>query len=563
MIGSWCVLLACIANFGPFVDVTTEIGVVGPEPANSSLFIDYDEDGDLDLFIASGSYASSKLYENLGAGYFMDVTWRSGLDVEPGIISVHQGALGTESWADLLVVEALPDEPPAVYKIGEDRVFTRVRPGLEAGRTTTGLLLGDFDSDGFLDLYQMNSALFGEGTDIVYRNLGDGSMENVTAGTGLADVADTRGACSGDFDNDEDLDLYVFSASGPNRLYANLGDGTFRDVTEETGLASVANGRAAQFADLDGDLDLDLIVGGDDTIGTALFQNRSGIFLDATTGSGLSGLEEIKDIEIVDMDLDGDLDLALCGSDRPLILLRNEGDLRFEDITESLGLPFIPDAVDLTCADFDSDGDPDLCVSSRHGPVLLQNAGFPGRFVKIRLEGTVSNPSAIGARVTLIAGNTRCLQVVPGGSGGRGGNTLELLFGLGDSPALDSILVLWPSGIRQHLSCTTGNVVLTIQEPGPAGSMGEVCVPMDTLITLLPNPSKGPVTFEYRVKEPSEIELQVLSPLGQLISTLEWGYREPGHYMVTWVPETVNPGTYLIRYKMGGTTYFTKFVLLK
>ena len=197
MIGSWCVLLACIANFGPFVDVTTEIGVVGPEPANSALFIDYDEDGDLDLFIASGSYASSKLYENLGAGYFMDVTWRSGLDVEPGIISAHQGALGTESWADLLVVEALPDEPPAVYKIGEDRVFTRVRPGLEAGRTTTGLLLGDFDSDGFLDLYQMNSALFGEGTDIVYRNLGDGSMENVTARTGLADVADTRGACSG------------------------------------------------------------------------------------------------------------------------------------------------------------------------------------------------------------------------------------------------------------------------------------------------------------------------------------------------------------------------------
>ena len=84
-----------------------------------------------------------------------------------------------------------------------------------------------------------------------------------------------------------------------------------------------------------------------------------------------------------------------------------------------------------------------------------------------------------------------------------------------------------------------------------------------SLITLLSNPTKGPVTFQYRVTNASEVELQVLSPLGRLISALEWGYREPGQYMVTWEPETVNPGTYLIRYKVDGSTYFTKFVLLK
>jgi len=421
---------------GTFTEVAQQAGVQGPAPLSfqhGSAWADYDRDGDLDLFVATTGGAPHALYRNEGNGTFTDVAQAAG--IAPLWVGARAGI-----WADV-------------------------------------------DADGwndlFLPIWNLPNQLF--------HNHGDGTFGEIAQAAGVAggDHA-TSSACFGDYDGDGDPDLYVCSVSsnGPSALYRNNGDLTFSDVTAAAGLASV-RAFAAVWADLDGDLDLDLYVHDVVTGGwTGLhYANQGdGTFADVGSGSGLRFWQPSGFINrapsVGDYDNDGDLDVYITRSltssgspPVPNIMLRNDGGV-FTDVSAPTGTDDGHFAEGSAWADYDGDGDLDLYVANDwpDACLLYRNDLGPSHWVRLRLVGGASSSSdAIGARVRLLAGGLWQLREVSGG--GTGGNcqeSLPLEFGLGAATQVDELWVEWPGGAldawvdlggdREHLLAEGGGV---------------------------------------------------------------------------------------------------------
>ena len=410
----------CTANMlfrndggGTFVDVTTSSGPIGDEGCSTgAAWGDYDNDGNLDLYVANDGEAN-KLFRNLGNGVFDDVTASS-------------GPVGDVGYG---------------YGVG----------------------WGDYDNDGHLDLFLANSA---EAGNKLFRNLGDGTFADVTVASGpIAGAGYGEGVAWGDYDSDGDLDLYVVSSVGQtSQLFRNEGNATFADVTSTCGLSVVSDAAGAAWSDYDNDGDLDLDVCG--LGGNLLFRNSGdGTFLDATSGSGVIASGTMG-VAWGDYNNDGNPDLYLSRSIGPNTLFRSNGDGTFTDATK----PPLGDAGDnrggLAWGDYDSDGDLDLYIANNYSAnkLLRNEVGSTNNWVQVKLVGTESNRSGIGARVHVVAGTVRQMQEVSGGSGRFSQNSLPLEFGLGSSTAIDSLIVQWPSGIRQVVPPPAINAIVTVEE---------------------------------------------------------------------------------------------------
>jgi len=507
-----------------FVDVTQEAGIdfvhvngaTGkkylPETMGSGVaFVDYDGDGDEDLFFVNGmpwpgesssARSTAALYRNDG-GHFADVTEGSGFDREVYGMGVAVADYDADGDRDVYVTVLGPN---LLFRNDGGGKFTEV--GADAGVDHDGFGSSatwlDADNDGDLDLFVLNyvqwtieddlfCALDGKAKSyctpesyqgasaVLYRNEGDGSFADVTKQVGLENPRGKGlGVAAMDFDGDGWLDLAVANDTQPNYLYRNKGDGTFEDMGVLAGIAFAENGAARgamgiDAADYDASGRQSLLIGNFSNEMVSLYHNEgTGFFIDAAPVSELgraSLLTLAFGAFFFDFDLDGRLDIFIGNGhvendiqsvqqrvtyEQPPHLFKNDGDGRFRDVTDDVGDDLRKPVVARGSAfgDIDGDGDLDLVLTTSGGPARLfrNDGGSDNHWIGFRLKGVDSNPEGIGAWIRVSAGGRTESRMVKSATGYCSQNQLAVVVGLGDATSVDRVTIAWPSGIEQTLT---------------------------------------------------------------------------------------------------------------
>ncbi len=456
-------------------------------------WIDYDGDGDLDLYVTNGYNVTApeavpqgnRLYENLGDGELRPV--------ETGPLVQDSGFSSGSAWADYdndgdpdVFVSNQRGQDNFLYRNRGDGTFERVEEGppVSDGGHSYSASWADVDGDGWVDLFVSNGGLSRSQRNDLYRNRGDGTFVRITDGPVVQDSAATRAAAWGDYDDDGDQDLFVANGWSPgreegpgmSRLYRNDGDWRFTRVPGFPS-ADTLIAMSAAWGDYDSDGDLDLYVTSR-TPANRLYRN-----------DGPAGFHRIEGDPSVldggsssagtwgDIDNDGDLDLVVPHWGAALILYENDGSGGFRraeagDLGSTREHPG-----NLALGDYDGDGDLDVYVGnwpnwpgSAERNVLYRNDSQAGGWLAVRLVGSESNRSGIGARVTVRAridgrSSTRIRELGTQTSF-RSQEGLRLHFGLGDAAEIEELVVRWPSGTVQRHPDVPLNRVVTVTEGG-------------------------------------------------------------------------------------------------
>jgi enediyne biosynthesis protein E4 len=501
------------------VDVTSQAGIhfqhnsgayggkLLPETLGSGCaFLDYDADGWQDILLVNAmdwpghkrQRSALRLYRNNRNGTFADVTKSAGLDIEMYGMGVAVGDYNNDGFPDLLIT-----------CVGQNRLFRNTGKGAFVDATQNSGLQGrqafstsaiwfDYDRDGLLDLFVCNYVRWSPQHDVfcsldgkqksyctpeayrgdtswLFHNRGDGTFEDVTATSGIFDSSSkSLGVAMIDYDRDGWPDLFVANDTQPNKLYRNLGNGKFKDVGVEAGLAFSADGKARAGMGVDvGDFENSSTPG----IAVTNFDNemiglyratRPGVYDDIATASGIGPATRNTlgfGCAFLDADLDGKLDLAVANghidetvrnirgntgyAQAPQLFL-NRGGARFLDVASAVGGGFDQPKVGrgLAYGDFDRDGDLDVLLTTNHGPAFLyrndQTAG--NRSIRFRLQGTKSNRDAVGAVVRIFYGGQTQSRIVHGGSSYLSQSELPVTFGTGRRDKVERATIDWPSG---------------------------------------------------------------------------------------------------------------------
>ena len=464
-------------------DIAPKIGLDKTSAGRGIAIFDYDNDGYLDIMVAA-AHGGCNLYHNNGDGSFTDVSVGSGVDICVNGFAIAIGDYDNDGWDDVFITRL-------GFYAGECQLFRNNRNGTftdvtsEAGLKFWGPAFApswvDYDGDGLLDLFIPNNlgGLFERKTpNRLFHNNGDGTFTDMADAAGLSTSWPTIGAAWGDYDNDGRPDLFLSNGLGRSQLYRNNGDGTFTDVSKDAGIDSICFGSPAAWWDYDNDgwLDICQFVWSDheDVLYTlehgegpkdghpmrVYHNNRDGTFTEVGRDLGLDGCYGTMSGNVADINNDGFLDIVLGNGspkmDRlePMTVLQNDGQ-KFRNITFSAGFPYLGKSHGINMADLFGDGRMSILVAAGGaypGDLLTTSVYYPnklaGNYINVRLVGTKSNRSAIGARVSVESGGRRQMREVTGGTN-FGCLPLEQHFGFGTVGAIDSLEVHWPSGLSQ------------------------------------------------------------------------------------------------------------------
>jgi len=467
-----------------FEDIAEKIGFDKTSAGRGIAIFDYNNDGYLDIVVTSG-HGGCNLYRNNGDGTFTDVSIASGLDTAVNAQSISVGDYDNDGNIDLFVTRlGFYAGEGQLFRNNGDGTFTDVteQAGLNVWGPTFVATWIDYDGDGFLDLFIANnlSGLFDRKTpNRLFHNNGNGTFTEVTEQSGLKTIWPTTGAAWIDYDNDGRPDVFLSNGVGRSQLFHNNGDGTFTDVSEAAGVTEAGFGSPCFCWDFDNDgwMDIgqfqwsdheDMIYSlrhGEGPPNGHPFRlyrnNRDGTFSMISREVGLTGCYGTMSGSFGDFNNDGHLDIVYGNGspkmDRmePMIVMENRGG-KFHNVTFSAGLPVTGKSHGVTVADLFGDGRLSILVGAGGqypGDLLTTNVycpvELPGNYVNVRLVGTKSNRSAIGARVSVEASGTRQFREVSGGTN-FGCTPLEQHFGLAKLTSVDAVVVRWPSGLVQR-----------------------------------------------------------------------------------------------------------------
>ena len=489
---------------------------------------DYNNDGLMDILLINGSTFQllddpklprtiSRLFRNNGDGTFTDVTRQSGLINTGWGQGVAAADYDNDGYVDVFITNYGTN---ALFHNNGNGTFTNVthEAGVEGGNWSTGCTWGDADGDGRLDLYVARYVDFhrssvprpGSGNyciyrgvpvacgprglpglaDLFYHNEGNGTFREVSKEVGIIDSGKAYGLTASfcDFDNDGHLDIFVANDSMPNFLWHNKGNGTFEEIGMEAGCALTADGRAqasmgVALGDYNNDGWMDIYVTAFSEDYNTLYRNSKGQFDDVTFQAGL-GKKAYSELTMgtgfLDYDNDGWQDIFLAnGHLYPQAneagnsyfqhnqLFRNLRNGRFEPLPESeSGFTQAWSSRGAAFGDLANSGRIWVAVNNiDQVPFLYKPSGTAGNWVRVRLTGTRSNRSAIGARVRVTAGGITQTNEVRSGGSYLCTSDFRLHFGMGQAKSVDQIEIRWPSGIVQTLHNVAADRYLRIDEP--------------------------------------------------------------------------------------------------
>jgi hypothetical protein len=525
--------------------------------ADGVAWADYDGDGDLDLFVSNKT--ANELFRNDGT-QFVDVTTGALADS-----LVHgRGAV----WADHdndgdLDLYIANKGPNRLFRNDAGTLTDVTAPPLDDGGSGRAVACADYDGDGDVDIYVAND----DAPNVLFRN-DDGTFVDAAI-TLLADAG--RGVCAawGDYDDDGDPDLYLSNGQpDANRLFRNDGGGAFVDVTVPP-LGDAGNGRGVDWGDYDNDGDLDLYLVKDSGTNRLYRNDGAGGFADVTAGPlGQPGKGD--GCGWADYDNDGDLDIYLANWTIPNTLLRNDG-ASFANVT----VPPLDDGGPgrgMVWGDYDGDGDVDLYLAnSGLANKLFRNdtAAAGNHWLHVDLVGTVSNRSAIGARVRLVAPGGAQVREVSAGSGLDSQNSLTVEFGLGQDTSVDSVVVRWPSGLVDVRTGPGVDQRITIVETVPTDAKHPGVEPLSVrLHAPRPNPARRGATLVYELPRAGWVQLRVYDVAGRRVRSLAAGARAAGRHRATWdgrdgAGRRVAAGIYLLQLEADGQTRTRPLVVVR
>ena len=404
-----------------FADVGTAAGVAHSGPAYGNAWGDYDGDGYDDLYVANGNTAN-KLYRNNGDGTFTDVTTAAGVGDTGNSISSVWGDYDDDGDLDLNVGNY--GQANKLYRNNGDGTFTDVTSAAGVGDTgiSWALSWGDYDKDGRLDLYVAN----GGQANKLYRNNRDGTFTDVASAAGVGDTGNSYGSSWVDFDNDGNLDYHVANRGQANKLYRNNGDGTFTNVASAAGVADTGSTFSSVWGDYDDDGDPDLFLANYAQANKLYRNNGDGSFTDVTTAAGVGGSTSGKTwtASWVDFDSDGHLDLSVPNDYASNKLYHNNGDGTFTDVTSAAGVGDTGRAIGSAWGDYDADGAPDLYVANyEQANKLYRNAlGVASPTLVVKPLTGNNAPSIFGAvALTTASGALVAVRALDGGTNVQNG----------------------------------------------------------------------------------------------------------------------------------------------
>lgn len=438
--------------------------------AKQVLWVDFDNDGDKDLMVA-GNQAITRLYENDGSLNMTDITASAGLPLDSMPVNGFTfGDYDNDGWLDIYYTTYSGGTWPFtnyLYHSNGNGTFTDVTDATTAvsGKSPFCASFFDYNNDGFADLYIANDRMDG---NTVLLNNGGTSFSDASSSSNGDLAMNSMNVGIGDFNDDGYSDVYITNTPLGNKLLSNNQDGTFSQVADACGVGYYGVGWGANFVDYDNDTDLDLYVCGmwvDDDTSNVMYENLSGTFANNT----------------------------------------------------SIG--FMGDTVESYCnaiGDFNDDGYPDIMVTNKtpFPSQLWVHTGGTNNYVKIDLEGFVSNRDGIGARIDYnVAGNWH-MRYTHSAIGYLAQNSDWQILGLGAGSQIDTLVVTWPSGIQDVLYNVPAGWSINLLE-GTTTGIDESAIYIR--INIYPVPATNEVTVSMELNESTTVSVQIINALGEVV----------------------------------------------
>ncbi len=500
-----------------FLDVYKTSGIHVETPVAGAAWADYDNDGYLDLLLVGPR--QTYLYKNKGDGTFIDVTSKAfGGDLPGGFVSGFFGDYDNDGCSDLFLVGYGPYVDNRLYHNNCNGTFTDVTKSSGIKKVSSngfGAAWADYDNDGYLDLYVANYGGLGPNDskqvysyepNQLYHNNGNGTFTEVAQKAGVSGLTNCRVYNKTitenappkswlykeslqpiwfDFNNDGKIDLFIATDAGISPLYKNNGDGTFTEVTKDTGLCKEGTGMGVAVGDWNNSGNRDIYV---TNVGVNyLWHNKGdGTFLEFGAEAKVADQRTIGwGANFFDFNNDGNLDLYTTngtvlvrdengdpGVGKIMLdkLYKNNGKGTFVDVAADNGIAGDYSKGAAAFGDFNNDGFVDFVVLPNYASQdrrikLYKNQSSGHDWLTIKLIGTKSNRDAVGARITLKSSGKIQTREVISGSSFLSQNSLWQTFGLGKSSKADEVEIKWPSGRITKLQSVKSNQILTITEP--------------------------------------------------------------------------------------------------
>lgn len=508
-----------------YFEVTGAAGIANlGEKNHGVLSCDFDRDGDQDLFFLTRT-GSNKLHENIGNGYFREISSFCGLGEESNTRAAAWGDFNNDSWPDLYLGNY---QKP-------DQIFMNLGPNAEGQihfsdqGSWAGILnineprsvnLADVNLDGLLDIYVSNY----QAGNVLWLNQGNFKFENGTRDSGLSGPGFSMGAIFFDYDQDSDPDLYLtHDFLEPNRLYENDGSGHFVDVAPQLGLNIAAHGMGVDVADVNRDGWLDIYVT-DLNENFMMIRQADGTFQNESATLGIADPGMGWSTCFLDADLDGLMDLYVVNDSRfspfPNQLYLQTSSGQFVSGDYSSPLCSSGSGIGGTVTDLNSDGFPDIVIANSFpldGNQLFLNKGNGNHWIGVKLSGTLSNRDAIGSRVDVTYANgLEQTQEVIAGSGYASQHSGTLYFGIGQHKKVEQMTIIWPGGKRQELHNPRTDTVHSIREIGFETAKNNL-----SLFPISPNPVTDRVRLRLQPQVAGVIHVTLLDLRGRTVREVE------------------------------------------
>lgn len=493
---------------GTFEDVASEVGVAAYDRGINPLWIDIANDGYPDLFVA-GDDGSHRLYLNSGGGTFEDATERSGIDAPLTWATAAAGDYDTDGYVDLFAA-TLTGSDHLYRNTGEvrnDRIYKNVTDAAGVGGDNNARAMQaswiDYDHDGRLDLFVVNDA---DDRSLLYRNMGALPFRETAESAGIAEVGrgNSMGVAWGDFDRNGWEDVYITRISEAG-LFLNDGRGSFINSTSSHDAHFSGVGWGAVAADFDNDGDEDLVASVNSwTTGTLLFENADGEFVNVTREAGAT--------------------------------------FRIPSVASAVG-------------DFDNDGRVDLVFVSNEQLRLYMNASpESNNWIQLTLQGEHVNRMAIGARVVLFVNGKSIVRTVIAGSSWRSQISPRIHIGLGTASDVSDVVISWGESDSQLISGLSANTHHIIAENAGVITASEDVdsnQPSAGTLSIHPNPSNEMATFGFRLARSERVSLDLYDALGRHVERLAQDFLPAGEHDIRYDATALSPGVYFVCFTAG------------